>query len=130
MCYVYMLSLSISAWIFATVRGHVCLLTLQWDESQQRDRWSMPSLDRCYCQRVMKMRKPRQSCPGVQDNKAHIELWFTDHQDLLTHRGNWTRDTLDRLLGRVDFCCKLLNFDKSIKQLRRVKRNNDLSNII
>ena len=102
--------LSFSAWLSKPVHGYVCQLTKQWDESEHRERWSMPALDRCMCQAVVKMKKRDKVCPSVQEKEA-IDLWFTDRPGPLTDRANWKPEPLNRLLERAGFCCKFIIFD-------------------
>ena len=99
------------AWTASNVNGHVCLLSLRWDESEQRERWSMPSLERCHCQWVMKINEPR----ATKDTCGHLvpknleprDVWFTDNPGPITDRDNWKPEILNQLLDRVEFCRKL-----------------------
>ena len=110
-CLLRLFLLLFLAWVTLTVNGHVCLLSLRWDESEQRDRWSMPSLERCHCQWVMKLNEPW----STQDTCGHLvpknlepkDVWFTDQPGPITDRGNWKPAILDQLLDRVEFCRKL-----------------------
>ena len=97
-----------AAFLLRTSNGYVCKLTLQWDPSERRERWSLPSRERCFCQGVMKLKEIDPTCrPSQQDEEESNDLWFTDSPDLLAKRENWKPTIMDTLLERVAFCCKL-----------------------
>ena len=70
-----------SAFIFATtIDAHIqiCLLKKRFDESTGRMRWSMASIMRCQCDRVMiSFVDNTRYCPKF----AEEATWFTDNQD-------------------------------------------------
>ena len=79
----------------------------------------MPTLDRCICQAVVKVKKQDPRCPFVQGKYL---LWFTDNPGPLTYRDNWKPDILNQLLDRVEFCSKLVTFNvRKINQFNRSK---------
>ena len=91
--------------LVTTLDAHIqiCLLKKRHDESTGRMRWSMASIMRCQCDRVMiSLVDNTPYCPKVLEDT----MWFTDNQDELKHKSNWTPDRLDALLERKIFCGK------------------------
>ena len=81
---------------------HICVLKKRRDPSQgSLLRWSLPSVERYLCQRVVAPRWYIQPCPDVVSQSA---LWFVDDPFILTNRNNWKlqhdKITLKLLLNR------------------------------
>ena len=87
------------------VDSHVqmCMLKKRYDESTDLMRWSMSSSMRCRCDRVMiSLVDNTPYCPKLEKET----MWFTDKQNELKDKSNWTPDKLDELLERKTFCGK------------------------
>ena len=68
----------------------------------------MPQSDLCFCQGVVAPKRGV-DCPVIGEKYGGASnLWYTDDPDPLTKRTNWTPEKLDQLLGRVDYCSKLI----------------------
>ena len=93
----------------------MCLLRQRRDVSSGRDRWSLPSADRCFCKRVY---APKfiglETC---SERRGHVleenneeedpnKWWFTDEVNLLINKTNWNNKMLDQLLERSLYCSK------------------------
>ena len=61
----------------------------------------MPSWKRCRCDRVMiSLVDNTPYCPQLPAET----MWFTDDQDVLKQKANWTPEKLDQLLERKTLC--------------------------
>ena len=89
------------------VESHACLLKERPDPSfGDTLRSSLLNDELCYCQSVITARfLSSETCSGKND-PTYLDLWFVDDPAPLTQRQNWNKETLDRLLGRVEFCGK------------------------
>ncbi|XP_072041493.1 uncharacterized protein [Amphiura filiformis] len=83
--------------VWMTTRAHVCILKQMEDSETGQVLWSLPSKERCFCQRVVAP-KIVQLCTELYPMEQ--DLWFTSDAKPLTHRDNWTPEALDMLLDR------------------------------
>ncbi|XP_072016296.1 uncharacterized protein [Amphiura filiformis] len=100
-----------AAIFFVVSHAHVCLLKKRQDRNGVL-RWSLTSIERCFCQMVVApvWMSTSSAHSTNQCNTTTIpteDLWFTDspeHAESLIARENWTPETLDGLLQRKEFC--------------------------
>ena len=92
--------------------AHVCILKKRpITENLDIFKWSLLSLDRCFCSSVVAPIRldmtldQGYACQSTMSD-SDVLLWFTDDPGPLTLRENWTPDQLDILLDREAFCCK------------------------
>ena len=90
---------------------HVCILKKRQDPSHGGNlRWSLPSNERCLCQRVVVAPGDNSGHPCKASNDQFClcasagDLWFADDPKALTIRKNWEKEVLDVLLERSDYC--------------------------
>ena len=85
------------------IDGHVCLLKERFDQDGLL-RWSLPLMERCYCQKVVAPIWLGTGCPNSLKQIEHMELWFTNDPLALIETKNWTPAYLDLLLERKEYC--------------------------
>ena len=94
------------------VLSHMCMLKERYDPDAGTIRWSLPSMERCYCQAVVRskvtsdLKNALFYCPAFVEETIDEDMWFTDNDSALTQRENWTPNELDLLLERIPFCSK------------------------
>ena len=84
--------------------AHICILKQRWDPSYDRERWSLPTSERCLCTHVFAPKFG--SIPRCSED-TYVEpgdLWFTDNPELLKNKLHWTKNDLDESLERAEFC--------------------------
>ena len=108
MHFLFLVCLSI---LMSSVDPHVCILRIRRDLANGRDRWALPSVERCYCTMVMPVKFV--SNPGCSKrSKRNVTLvddtsnewWFVDDPAPFKNRSSWNAKNLDHLLDRADFC--------------------------
>ena len=68
--------------------------------------WSVLYNEVCLCQAGLRITTLSTSCTGPEED-ANSDVWFIDDDpEPLAWQENWNKDAMDRLLGRVEYCCK------------------------
>ena len=81
----------------------MCLLKERPDQDGLL-RWSLPLMERCYCQEVVAPIWLGTGCPNSPKHIGYMELWFTNDPLALIETKNWTPANLDLLLERKEYC--------------------------
>ncbi|XP_072028212.1 hyalin-like [Amphiura filiformis] len=98
-------TLLVALLVICLVNGQVCVLKQRPDPSQRSTlRWSLSYNERCFCQAVVAPRPPTQACNGVDEYAENMKLWYVDDPRPLINRINWTKEALDKLLDRAEYC--------------------------
>ena len=95
--------------ILHITHGHICILKRRPDHNNGGAlAWSVLYNEVCLCQAGLRIKTLSTSCTGPEED-ANSDVWFIDDDpEPLAWQENWNKDAMDRLLGRVEYCCKYL----------------------